>query len=143
MLVTGQIERVTDFERGFPAQQALVDGEWQPDPLVCDDQALVMHLGDKGLVIVSSCSHSGTCNVVRHAQQLTGIEHVHAFVGGMHLSGAGKEAVIARTVEELVAIGPEVLVAGHCTGTAAIHALATALPQAYVPANVGTTYHFR
>jgi 7,8-dihydropterin-6-yl-methyl-4-(beta-D-ribofuranosyl)aminobenzene 5'-phosphate synthase len=81
--------------------------------------------------------------VVRHAQRVTGIDRVHAFVGGMHLTGGANEATIARTVEELVAIGSEVVVAGHCTGTKAIHALANTLPQAYVPSNVGTTYHFR
>ena len=143
VLVTGQVERVTDFEKGFPLQRALLDGGWQPDPLVCDDQALVMHLGGKGLVVVSSCSHSGTCNVVRHAQRLTGVDRVYAFVGGMHLTGGANEAIISRTVAELVATDPEVVVAGHCTGTKAHHALATALPRAYVPTNVGTTYRFR
>ena len=143
VLVTGQVERVTDFEKGFPLQQALLDGEWQPDPLVCDDQALVLHLGGKGLVVVSSCSHSGTCNVVRHAQRLTGVDRVHAFVGGMHLTGGANEAIISRTVEEMAAISPAVVLAGHCTGTKAIHALANAFPEAYVPTNVGTTYHFR
>lgn len=142
VLVTGQIERVTEFEQGLRAQRALVEGEWQPDPLVCDDQAIVLHLAGKGLVILSSCSHSGGCNVVRHAQRLTGVERVHALIGGLHLTNSPDD-VIKRTVEELMIVAPDVLVPGHCTGTAATYALRQAFPNAFEPTNVGTTFHLQ
>jgi 7,8-dihydropterin-6-yl-methyl-4-(beta-D-ribofuranosyl)aminobenzene 5'-phosphate synthase len=143
LLATGQVERTTDFERGMPVHQArAADGGWEPDPWIWDDQALVLHVRDRGLVVLSSCSHSGAINVLRHAQRLTGVEHIHAFVGGMHLTGGPSEPIIRRTVDELAALAPDVLVPGHCSGWKAILGLATRLPAAYIQSNVGTTLHF-
>ncbi|MBV9231694.1 MAG: MBL fold metallo-hydrolase [Chloroflexi bacterium] len=142
VLVTGQVERVTDFEKGFPPQQAHTEHGWEPDIWIWDDQAVVCHVKDKGLVVLSSCSHAGAINVLRHAQRITGIDKVYAFVGGLHLTGGLFEAIIPRTVEELVAIGPAIIVPGHCTGWKATHELARALPDAYVQTSVGTRLHF-
>jgi 7,8-dihydropterin-6-yl-methyl-4-(beta-D-ribofuranosyl)aminobenzene 5'-phosphate synthase len=142
VLVTGQVDRVTDFEKGFPLQQAHTDHGWEPDTWVWDDQAVVCHVKDKGLVVLSSCSHAGAINVLRHAQHLTGIDKVHAFVGGLHLSGGIFEPIIPRTIAELAAIGPAIVVPGHCTGWKATHELARQLPQAYLQTSVGTRLHF-
>jgi 7,8-dihydropterin-6-yl-methyl-4-(beta-D-ribofuranosyl)aminobenzene 5'-phosphate synthase len=142
VLVTGQVERVTDFEQGFPIHQAQINRGWEPDPWIWDDQAVVCHVKGRGLVVLSSCSHSGVINVLRHAQRLTGVDIIYAFVGGMHLSGGLFEAIIPRTVAELVSIGPAIVVPGHCTGWKATHQVARALPQAYVQTNVGTRLHF-
>ncbi|WP_052887905.1 MBL fold metallo-hydrolase [Thermogemmatispora carboxidivorans] len=141
VLVTGQVERVTDFEKGFPLQQARTDHGWEPDIWVWDDQAIVCHLKNRGLVVLSSCSHAGVINILQHARRLSGIETVYAFVGGLHLSGAVFEPIIPRTIAELQAIGPSVIVPGHCTGWRATHELARALPGAYVQTSVGTTLH--
>jgi 7,8-dihydropterin-6-yl-methyl-4-(beta-D-ribofuranosyl)aminobenzene 5'-phosphate synthase len=116
VLVTGQVERITDFEKGFPLQHARTEHGWEPDTWIWDDQAVVCHVRNKGLVVLSSCSHAGVINVLRHAQRLTGIRHVHAFVGGLHLTGGLFEPIIPRTIEELAEIGPDVVVPGHCTG---------------------------
>lgn len=138
VLVTGQVDRVTDFEKGFPLQQARTNGGWEPDTWIWDDQAVVCHVKGKGLVVLSSCSHAGVINVLHHAQQLTGIEKVHAFVGGLHLTGGLFEPIIPRTIEELAKIDPEVVVPGHCTGWKATHELARRLPGAYIQTSVGT-----
>ena len=50
-LVTGQIARTTSFEKGSPAQVAWIDGKWQPDPWIHDDQAVILNVKDKGLVV--------------------------------------------------------------------------------------------
>ncbi|HEY7068082.1 MAG TPA: MBL fold metallo-hydrolase [Chloroflexota bacterium] len=138
VLITGQIERTTDFEKGMPSQQALIDGQWQPDPWIHDDQAVVMHLRGKGLVILTGCGHAGVINTVRHARRLTGIEQIHAVIGGFHLTGAVFEPLIAPTVAALTEVAPAVLVPQHCTGWKAHLALARALPAAYCPNSVGT-----
>jgi 7,8-dihydropterin-6-yl-methyl-4-(beta-D-ribofuranosyl)aminobenzene 5'-phosphate synthase len=142
VLVTGQVERVTDFEKGFPLQQARTEHGWEPDTWIWDDQAVVCHVKNKGLIVLSSCSHAGVINVLRHAQRLTGVEHVHAFVGGLHLTGGLFEPIIPRTIEELAKIGPDVVVPGHCTGWKATHELARRLPTAYIQTSVGTRLHF-
>lgn len=142
VLVTGQVERLTDFEKGFSLQLARTDGDWEPDTWIWDDQAVVCHVKNKGLVVLSSCSHAGVINVLNHAQRLTGIEKVHAFVGGLHLTGGLFEPIIPRTIEELARIGPDIIVPGHCTGWKATHEVARRLTSAYVQTSVGTRLHF-
>lgn len=142
VLVTGQVERKTDFEKGFPLQLTRTHGGWEPDTWIWDDQAVVCSLKDKGLVILSSCSHAGAINVIRHAQRMTGLEHIHAFVGGLHLTGGLFEHIIPQTIGELARIKPDIIVPGHCTGWKATHELARQLPNAYVQTSVGTRMHF-
>ncbi|MDX1689644.1 MAG: MBL fold metallo-hydrolase [Acidimicrobiia bacterium] len=138
LLVTGEIHRSTPFEQGFPVHEARRDGEWLPDPLIRDDQAIVVHLRDRGLVVLTGCGHAGIVNIVRHARHLTGIDDVHAVVGGFHLSGPLFEPIIDQTVDHLAAAEPDLVVPGHCTGWRARHALATRMPEAYVHPVVGT-----
>ena len=95
LLVTGEVDRTTDFETGMPpAHQAFRDGAWAPDRLVHDDQAIVVHVRDKGLVVLTGCGHSGIVNIVRYAKRLTGVDHVYAILGGLHLRDG--EVVRAR-----------------------------------------------
>jgi 7,8-dihydropterin-6-yl-methyl-4-(beta-D-ribofuranosyl)aminobenzene 5'-phosphate synthase len=143
VLVSGQTERTTTFERGFPVQEARVgSGVWEPDPWVWDDQSVIVDVRGHGLVVLSSCSHSGAINVLRNAVRVTTQPKVHAFVGGLHLSGILFESIIPETIAALGVIGPDVVVPGHCTGWRATHALARAMPEAYVQSGVGTTLRF-
>lgn len=143
VLVSGQTERVTDFERGFPIQQArALDGGWEPDPWVWDDQSVVVHVRGRGLVVLSACSHSGAVNVARNARRATGVDDLFAFVGGLHLSGGLFEPIIPVTVAELSAMGLTWVAPGHCTGWRATHELARSLPDAFLPTSVGTTFRF-
>lgn len=139
VLITGQIERTTEFEKGMSTHQALIDGQWQPDPWIHDDQAVVMHLRGKGLVVLTGCGHAGVINTLRDARRLTGVEDIYAVIGGFHLTGAIFEPIIAPTVAALKQIGPKVLVAQHCTGWKAQVTLAREMPEAYTPNSVGTT----
>jgi len=140
LLVTGEIERTTEFERGFAVHQAFRDGEWQPDPLIHDDQALVANVRGRGLVVITGCGHAGVINTMRYARKLTGVERVYAVIGGLHLATPLFESTIRPTVEALAELAPQVVVPAHCTGWRATHALAAALPDAFVPGSVGTRY---
>lgn len=145
VLVSGQVARVTSYEQGFPAQVAWSGdaGVWEPDPWTWDDQNVVVNVRDRGLVIVSGCSHSGVVNVVRNAQQITGEQRVAGLIGGFHLTGAIFEPLIPETVADIARVGIERLVPAHCTGWRAMHALAGALPDAFVQPSVGTVFEFR
>lgn len=142
VLVTGQIDRVTDFEKGFPLQHTQTETGWEPDTWIWDDQAIAINVRGKGLVVLSSCSHSGVINVLRHVRKVTGIDQIHGFIGGLHLTGGLFESIMPQTVQELVALSPELVVPGHCTGWKATHAVSKALPDAYNQSNVGTTFTF-
>lgn len=140
LLVTGEVDRSTDFEVGMSIHQAWRDGAWRPDPLIHDDQAVIVHVRDRGLVILTGCGHAGIVNIVRHAKRLTGVADVYAVLGGFHLTGGIFEPIIPRTVEALAAEDPAVVVPAHCTGWKAEHALAARLPHAFVPNAVGSRF---
>ena len=139
VLITGEVDRTTAFETGFQGHEALRDGAWKPDPLILDDQALVVSLGDRGLVVLSGCGHAGIVNTVLHARRLTGNPTIAAIIGGFHLSGPMFERIIEPTVDALAELSPSLLVPAHCTGWRAMHHIATRCPGAFVMSTVGTT----
>jgi len=139
VLITGEVPRTTGYEPGFPAQQAWIGGGWQPDPLVLDDQALIV--AGKGLVVITGCGHAGVINISRYARRLTGGQPLYALLGGFHLSGPLFEPLIPRVLDELATISPGVLVPAHCTGWRAQHAMSARFPTAFVPNSVGTSFH--
>lgn len=138
-LITGQIPRTTPYERGSPAQVAWIDGKWQPDPWIHDDQAVILNVKDKGLVVLTGCGHAGVVNTLKHARDLTGVNQIHAVIGGFHLTGPVFEPIIAPTVQALKEFNPGVIVPQHCTGWRATHLIAQEFPNAFVPNSVGTT----
>jgi 7,8-dihydropterin-6-yl-methyl-4-(beta-D-ribofuranosyl)aminobenzene 5'-phosphate synthase len=142
VLVSGQVERVTDFEQGFPIHYGRSDGGWEPDPMIWDDQNVIVHVKDKGLVIVSGCSHAGAVNVLRNAQRLTGETRVAGFIGGCHLTGGLFEPIIEPTVAAFAAASVGRVLPAHCTGWKAVHLLARAMPEAFVQPAVGTVVSF-
>jgi hypothetical protein len=116
VLITGEVDRVTGFEKGFPIHQAWRGGSWQPDPLILDDQALIAHVAGHGLVVLTGCGHAGVINICRYAQRLTGTGKLHAVIGGFHLTGPLFEPIIADTVSALGQLAPDLIVPAHCTG---------------------------
>ena len=140
VLITGEVDRTTEFEHGLPYHEARRGELWEPDPLIMDDQALVVHVRGQGLVVLTGCGHAGAVNIVRHALRLTGVDRLHAVLGGFHLTGNAFEPIITPTVDALTSIAPDLVVPAHCTGWKATHRLAAALPDAFVPNAVGTKY---
>jgi 7,8-dihydropterin-6-yl-methyl-4-(beta-D-ribofuranosyl)aminobenzene 5'-phosphate synthase len=140
VLITGEVARTTGYEPGLPPQQAWLDGSWQPDPLVLDDQALIVNVRDRGLVVITGCGHAGVVNIARYAGRLTGGQPLYALIGGFHLSGPLFEPLIPRVLDDLAALDPGVLVPAHCTGWRAQHAMSARFPAAYVPNSVGTSF---
>ncbi len=141
LLVTGEVNRRTPFEKGFPWAEVKIDGEWTVDPFH-DDQGVVVKVKDKGLVVIGGCSHAGIINTVKHAQASTGTETVHAVLGGFHLTGPIYDPVIMPTIEEMKKFNPIHVVPMHCTGWKAINTFAKEMPDQFVLNTVGTSYVF-
>jgi len=142
VLVTGEVERVTEFETGFPWAEARVEGDWVVDPFH-DDQGLAVKVKDRGLVVMGGCSHAGIINTVKQAQKATRTDAVHAVLGGFHLTGPVFEPIIEPTIEEMKRIGPDYIVPMHCTGWKAINTFAKEMPEQFLLNSVGTTYVFQ
>jgi 7,8-dihydropterin-6-yl-methyl-4-(beta-D-ribofuranosyl)aminobenzene 5'-phosphate synthase len=137
IMVTGEVERVTTFEKGLPNALVEKDGKMEKDP-ISDDQALVIHLKKKGLVVISGCSHAGIINTALYAKEIAGVESIHAVLGGFHLSGPFFEQIIEDTIKELKKMKPEVLVPMHCTGWKAIQRFSEEFPASFVLNSVGS-----
>jgi 7,8-dihydropterin-6-yl-methyl-4-(beta-D-ribofuranosyl)aminobenzene 5'-phosphate synthase len=141
VLITGEVPRTTGYEPGFPPQEAWIGGNWVPDPLVLDDQALIINVAGKGLMVLTGCGHAGVVNIARYAALLSGGQPLYALLGGFHLNGPIFEPLIPRVLDDLAAMNPGVLVPAHCTGWRAQHAMSARFPDAYVPNTVGTSFH--
>jgi 7,8-dihydropterin-6-yl-methyl-4-(beta-D-ribofuranosyl)aminobenzene 5'-phosphate synthase len=108
--------------------------------LILDDRAIAINVKDKGLVVLSGCAHAGIINTIAFAQQITGEMRIYAIIGGFHLAGKDNENRIEPTINELKKINPTLIAPSHCTGWKAIHAVAQALPNAFVWNSVGNLY---
>jgi len=138
---TGYVPRES-FEAGDPSGgRRFRDGDRFEIDDIDDDQAIVIHVAGKGLVVVAGCAHAGIVNTVRHARKISGIDRVHAILGGFHL-GRASARTIEQTVEALAEMAPDVIVPSHCTGFAAMRRFAERMPEAFVLGTVGTTYSF-
>jgi 7,8-dihydropterin-6-yl-methyl-4-(beta-D-ribofuranosyl)aminobenzene 5'-phosphate synthase len=142
IMVLGKVERVTDFEKGFPWAEAKIDDNWVVDPFN-DDQGVAVKVKGRGLVVISGCAHAGIINTVKHAQKVTGMDKVHAVLGGFHLTGPLFEPIIGPTIEEMKKIGPDYVAPMHCTGWKAINQFAQEMPEQFILNTVGTTYVFQ
>lgn len=111
----------------------------EPDDIP-DDQALALVTPD-GLVVVAGCAHAGIVNTVQHAREVTGVDRVHAIVGGFHLIDADQEK-LTRTLAALLAFEPDWIAPNHCTGFRAMGALAQAFGDRFVYATCGHRLHF-
>jgi 7,8-dihydropterin-6-yl-methyl-4-(beta-D-ribofuranosyl)aminobenzene 5'-phosphate synthase len=140
ILVSGEVERLTDFEKGMPGMEAKIDDQWVPDPFH-DDQGLAVNLRNKGLLVIGGCSHAGIINTVRYLQKTTGVEKIHAVLGGFHLTG-DNEKIIGPTIEAMKTINPDHIVPMHCTGWNAIRRFAQEMPEQFILNSVGATYIF-
>ncbi|MCF2136785.1 MAG: MBL fold metallo-hydrolase [Candidatus Thorarchaeota archaeon] len=141
-LVSGEVPRNTPYELGYSGHEILIDGKWEDDQQIIDDRCLILNVRDRGLVIISGCSHAGIVNMTRHAIRLTGEKRIAAVVGGLHLSGASSDKIEA-TIQDLSRLDPEILLVGHCTGWRALKAFADAVPKRLFPSAVGTRLSIR
>lgn len=135
--VTGEVERVTGFEKGLPNALLERDGKIESD-MILDDQSLVIKVKDKGLVIISGCGHAGIINIVFYAKKITGVDKIHAVLGGFHLSGPIFEPIIEKTITEFKKISPEIIIPMHCTGWKAIKRFSEEFPNSFILNSVGT-----
>lgn len=141
ILFLGEIPRSTDFEKGFPIAH-FVENDVEKWDAIEDDTSIVMNLKGKGLVILSGCAHAGIINTILYARKVTGIEKVHAVMGGFHLSGALFEPIIDRTAEELKKLAPRYIIPAHCTGRKAIIRIEKEMPDQFILNMAGTKLTF-
>ena len=126
-----------DSSHFAPEEQA---GEVVPDKFWYE-HATCFNVKDRGLVVISSCGHAGIVNSVKAAQAVSGVEKVHAVIGGFHLTPA-PEPYVAQTVDALKALDPDCIIPMHCTGRTFARLAETAMPGRVIPSSTGTRFTF-
>lgn len=142
--LSGEISRVTPYEKGFPEHvKQLPNEEWVPDPLILDERFLAVNVRNKGLIVFSACSHAGIINVLKQTQNIFPNVPLYAVMGGFHLSGRSVEKIIDNTVQDMKQFDLKMIIPAHCTGWRAVNALGNAFgDNVVVPSAVGRLYQF-
>jgi 7,8-dihydropterin-6-yl-methyl-4-(beta-D-ribofuranosyl)aminobenzene 5'-phosphate synthase len=115
-------------------------GELLPDSHP-EEHATCYIVKGRGLVVISSCGHAGIVNSVKTAMAVSGVDKLHAVIGGFHL-GLAEPDYIGHTIDELEALAPDVVVPMHCTGEPFIEAMRRRMPETLVGSNLGTRFTF-
>jgi 7,8-dihydropterin-6-yl-methyl-4-(beta-D-ribofuranosyl)aminobenzene 5'-phosphate synthase len=97
---------------------------------------------DKGLVVLTSCSHRGVLNTVRQAQAATGVTKLHAVIGGFHLVPPLPDDDVRQTVAELASLNPDFVIPAHCAGDRFYDLAREVMPGQVVRSAVGSRFTF-
>lgn len=106
-----------------------------------DEHATCYVVQGRGLVVISSCGHSGLINTILTAIAASGVDRLHAVLGGFHLGPAPNDYV-EHTVEELARFNPDLVIPMHCSGSKFIAAMQRHMPDRLITSNTGTRFTF-
>jgi len=139
--LSGTVPRGTPYETGdahlvAPEKSSACDCQ---DALT-DDMALFFK-SEKGLVVISGCTHSGLVNMVEYGLAVTGAVRLHGWIGGTHLGPVSRQQQ-DLTIARLQAFDPEFVAANHCTGFQMMSRLQQTFGERFIPAFVGSVIRF-
>lgn len=115
VIFLGAIPRSNDFES---QATSFIDDQGRED-YVPDDSGLAI-ISNNQLVIISGCAHSGICNMIDYAIEITGISEIKAVLGGFHLKHQSTQT--KRTIKYLKDRQIPALFPSHCTELPALSA---------------------
>jgi 7,8-dihydropterin-6-yl-methyl-4-(beta-D-ribofuranosyl)aminobenzene 5'-phosphate synthase len=116
-------------------------GQYIPDDFDHEIATTYMVKG-KGLVVLTSCSHRGVINTVKAAQKVSGIDKVHAVIGGFHIVPPLDDDYIRQSIEAFREIDLDYLIPGHCSGDRFYDLARDAFGDKVVHSAVGTRFVF-
>lgn len=139
--VSGQIDRIVEFEKGTPnafveSDRGLVHDE------IMDDQSIFVEIEGRGILVLTGCCHAGLINTILAAEKSFPWKRVFAVVGGLHLNNAGEEQM-QETIKGLKERQITYLSAIHCTGYYASMWLMEEFRNEWIPGTVGATFTFQ
>jgi 7,8-dihydropterin-6-yl-methyl-4-(beta-D-ribofuranosyl)aminobenzene 5'-phosphate synthase len=137
LVFLGEIERRFDFEQPGPIGLRHEASGTMPDNLP-DDTALA-YIHEKGIVVITGCSHAGICNITEQAKRITGIDRVYDIIGGFHLLEPSKDQ-LEGTAEYLASLELPVLSACHCTDFNSRVRLAQVAPMREIGSGLSIEY---
>jgi 7,8-dihydropterin-6-yl-methyl-4-(beta-D-ribofuranosyl)aminobenzene 5'-phosphate synthase len=146
LMLTGAIRRETPFEPPVPPRDGKAglfierDGGLELDDDAIDEQALVLNLRGRGLLVLTACGHAGIVNTIHEAQRISGVEQVMGLVGGFHFGFPGVPRDNAeRALDALEEMELDLIAPMHCTGLWGQARVMERFPDAFVQNVTGTT----
>lgn len=124
LIYLGEIPRTNMYENQNPIGKYRQDGILKDDYLM-DDTAMV-YKSEKGLFIITGCSHSGICNMIEHAKKVCNEEKVYGVLGGFHLFEDNDQ--LKKTIEYLQSNQIEQFYPCHCVSLLARAKMMEKLP---------------
>jgi 7,8-dihydropterin-6-yl-methyl-4-(beta-D-ribofuranosyl)aminobenzene 5'-phosphate synthase len=115
-------------------------GKPQPDQH-WHEHATCFRLGDRGLVVITSCGHGGIINTLKRAQAVSGVEKIYALVGGFHLAPAPDD-YLRQVMAELNKFDVEHVMPMHCSGQNFIDLAGKEMPEKLVLCGTGSSFTF-
>lgn len=137
LFMTGEVPRLTGYEKGDPHQVVPEGSGWVPDTLQ-DDQALIIPT-EKGLFVVLGCAHAGIVNTLNFAMKRMNEERIHTVLGGTHLGPVGEEQR-EESIQALKTMNIAHLGVSHCTGMKTAFRLAREWGDRFVFCSVGKVF---
>jgi len=104
-----------------------------------NEQSLIVKT-NKGLVVVTGCSHPGIVNIIKKAQEIMG-EEIYLVFGGFHLKGDSKK-VVKEIISQFRELGVKKCGATHCTGDKQIKLFKEAYGNDYIEMGTGRVLEF-
>ena len=135
--ISGEIPRNCEYEIIDEVYQQRVLESFIHDELH-DDLCLVLNT-EMGLVILLGCGHAGPINSIKHAMRITGNNHVHAVIGGMHLAHTAEDR-IKEIIRNLKKLDPDIIIPLHCTGFTAVNRIYNTFKDRVKLYNVGDRF---
>jgi len=103
------------------------------------EHATCFNIKDRGLVVLNSCGHAGILNSIRQAMEVSGVNKLHALVGGFHLAPA-PEDYLKQVVAQLKALNPDVVIPMHCSGTNFVQEVQRQMPDRLALSTTGSEF---
>jgi 7,8-dihydropterin-6-yl-methyl-4-(beta-D-ribofuranosyl)aminobenzene 5'-phosphate synthase len=103
--------------------------------------AIAFNLRGRGLIVLTSCSHRGVINAIKQAQAASGVNKVHAVIGGFHLAPY-KEDYVRDTITALKSIDIDYVIPLHCTGEPFYEIAKAEIPNKLLRSYTGTRFIF-
>ena len=143
LLPTREIVGIFDgfgcFPEKMPPEKNV--GDYIPDDF--DHEIATSYLvKGRGLVVLTSCSHRGVINAVKQAQAVSGVDKVHAVIGGFHIVPPLGDEYIRETIAAFEEIAPDCLIPAHCTGDRFYDLARAAMGDKVIHSAVGTRFVF-
>ena len=98
------------------------------------EHSLIINVEDKGLVVLTGCSHPGIINILKRAREVSGVDKVYAVMGGFHISGTNVGVKVGKFLKEL---NVEIVSPCHCTNQDARNGIAKIVREEHVKIGSG------